>query len=508
MFPYAEKGRKIAEKEQSGISRFAVIRDRRSRQTKRSEKILQAGFAGGPEGRRGGAVGIAEFEAEGLFVTVNSAGGEVHGGGAEGEARQATGALLGGDGKQILERGMVAEVDEGGRLGTEVGADDARLERDGGNPAVAVATLQFAGEKDIAEFRPSVGAEGGKIPLAFGIGGIEVGAEEVRRDARGLDHRGVRRRKFLKQETGEQKGREQIDLKGALEAVAGQFSLLLRAAGVVRQNVDLFVGVQFPGETHDVRKTRVVGEVIRTAEFVGYPLGFFGVASDDDYVVSRLYQRPRRGGADPVAAPCDDDGFPVFSFHTLPFRPAVPRRGAVVKISVFQIERGAPGIRGRRISAGSVGSLFRRLLFGFLFRRSGGFLRFLRFDLGVPDHAGNRQDDNEGIPCDVVERLDDLRPTPTVRDHDDREDDHQAGHTDPDEPDDTGDLPKRVASDQPGQHGEDRKRSSCGVGQEREHVVEDQGSPVVIKVVEDLHPGKESGDQTVDGGAEDQGKSE
>ena len=56
---------------------------------------------------------------------------------------------------------MVAEIDESGRLGAEIGADNARLERDGGDPAIAVAALQFAGEEDIAEFRPPVGAEGG-----------------------------------------------------------------------------------------------------------------------------------------------------------------------------------------------------------------------------------------------------------------------------------------------------------------------------------------------------------
>lgn len=403
---------------------------------------------------------------------------------------------------------MVAEADEGDRFGAEIGANHAGLECDRANAAVAVAALQFAGEEDVAEFRPSVGAEGGVILLVFGVCGVEVGSEKVGGDARGLDHRGVRRREFVEQQAGEKELREQIDLEGALETVFCQRPFLLRAARVIRQNVDLFVGVQLPREPHDVGEFGVIGKVERAAEFVGYPLGFFGIASDEDHAMSLFDERPRRGGADPVAAPGDDDRFPAFSFHTLPFRPAVPRRGAVGNFSVFQIERGAPGVRGRRICKGSVGSRFGGLLFGFLFRGSGGFLRLLRFDLGVSDHAGGRQNDHEGAPCDVVERLDDQRPTPTVRDHDDREDDHQAGHTDPDEPDDTGDLPKRVASDQPGQHGEHGERRPDSVGQEREHVVEDRGGPVIVKVVEDLHPGKEPGDQTVDGGAEYQSESE
>lgn len=249
---------------------------------------------------------------------------------------------------------MVAEADEPGRFGGEVGADDAGLEGDGGDPAIAVTALQFAGEEDIAEFRPAVGAEGGVVALALGVGGIEVGAEQVGGDAGGLDHRRARRGEFVEEQTGEKELREQIDLEGALEAVLGQRPFLLRAAGVVDEDVDPVVLRQLRREPHDVGELGVVGEVVRAAEFGGDLLGLFGGAPDDDHAVSRPDDGARGGGADPVAAPCDDDRFLVFCFHILPFRPAVPHRGRseyfpiLPRFPVLVKQRRRPGVLGRR----------------------------------------------------------------------------------------------------------------------------------------------------------------
>ena len=141
---------------------------------------------------------------------------------------------------------------------------------------------------------------------------------------------------FVEQKVGQKERSEQIDLKGAFEAVLGQFALLLRAARVVRQNVDPIVGVQFPGEPHDVGEPRVVREVVRHAEFARDPGGLLGVAPDEDHVVSRLDERTRRGGADAVAAPGDDDGFSAFVFHKNSFIPCPRKEGAVGKITDFQ----------------------------------------------------------------------------------------------------------------------------------------------------------------------------
>ena len=230
---------------------------------------------------------------------------------------------------------MVAEIDESGRFGAEIGADHAGLESDGVDPGFAVAALQFAGEEDIAEFCPSVGAERGVIVLALGVGGVEVGSEQVGGDRRGLDNGGVRGGEFVEEQAGQKKLREHVDLKGALEAVLGQFPLVLRAARVVRQNVDPLVCVQFPGEPHDVGEFGVIGKMELAAEFVGCPLGFFGVASDEDHVLPRFHERTRRGGADPVAAPGDDDGFFAFVFHKNSFAAAAPNRGGGRKIYRF-----------------------------------------------------------------------------------------------------------------------------------------------------------------------------
>ena len=140
----------------------------------------------------------------------------------------------------------------------------------------------------------------------------------------GTPFRALNSGEFIEEQTGEQKLREQIDLEGALEAVLGQRPFLLRAAGVVGEDVDPVVLPEFRREPHDVGELGVVGEVIRTAEFCGDLLGLLGIAPDEDHAVSRPDEGARGGGADPVAAPCDNDGFPVFGLHILPFRPAVP----------------------------------------------------------------------------------------------------------------------------------------------------------------------------------------
>lgn len=320
-----------------------------------SKKRGEAGLAGGPEGGGGGAVGVGELEFHRLRGAVDFAGGEVCGGGAEGEARQAPRALLGGDGEEVFERGVVAEVDERGGLGAEVGADDARLKRDGGDPAVAAAALQFAGEEDIAEFRAPVGAEWSVILLAFGIGGVEIRAEQVGGDAGGLDHGRPRRGEFIEEQTGQKELREQVDLEGALETVLGQRPFLLRAAGVVGEDVDLVVLPEFRREARDVGQFGVVGEMVRAAEFGGDLLGFFGIAPDEDHAMPRPDEGARGGGADPVAAPGDDDRFLAVGLHSVSFRPPPALRGAVVNNSrfspcfpAFVKQGGAPGVQGRR----------------------------------------------------------------------------------------------------------------------------------------------------------------
>ena len=259
-----------------------------------SEVLCKAGGAGVPEGRGGGAVRVAEFETVGLLFAVKLSRREVGAGGADGEARQAARAFLGGDGEKVFERGVVAEADERGGFGAEVGADDAGLEGDGVDPAVAAALLQFAGEEDVAEFCPAVGAERRIVLLALGVGGIEIGAEQIRRDARGLDHRGARGGEFVEEQMRQKELREQIDLEGALEPVLGQRAFLLRAPGVVGEHVDPVVLRQLRRKPDDVGETRVVGEVVGTAEFGGDLRCLIRIAPDEDHAMTLLHKRARR----------------------------------------------------------------------------------------------------------------------------------------------------------------------------------------------------------------------
>lgn len=297
----------------------------------RLKKGGEAGFAGVPERRGGGAVGVGKFETVGLFIAVDLARLKVGSGGADGEADQAAGALFRGNGEKVFQRRMIAEADEGDRLRTEIRADDAGLERDGADPSVTVPLVQFAGEENIAEFRPTVGAKRRIVPLTFGVGGVEVGAEEIGGDTRGLDHRGARRREFVKKKAGQKIRGKQIDLKGALKSVNGQAAFLLRAAGVVGKHVDTIILPEFRRQARNVGETRVIGEVTRAAEFGGNPLRFFGVTPDDNDTLPRPDESARRGGAYPVASARDNDRFSVFDLHEVSFSPQPKRRGRLKK---------------------------------------------------------------------------------------------------------------------------------------------------------------------------------